>query len=404
MLTEKLEEIDNLDSREEVLNYLTNRRANGVKLNTLKGQLRTLRDLANSKPDTPVSEFTKQDLVRVIAKWADEYADSTATKRKVHIKLFYKEAHKDEIGEVEYRKRYGDKGYPERVSWINTTNRDLNRKDPSQLITSEEVKRMVKNCNNSRDKAIISTLYESGMRRGEIWSLDIGDVELDPKGAIVRLNPDEGGLKTGTRTVRLINSSPYLENWIRDHPDGDNPSSPLWVSLAYNANGEKLSKAAINRLINRAAKRADIKKNVYPHLFRHSRATELAKLGFTETDMKIMLGWTRTSEMPARYIHMSGADVEEKILRFHGLLDDEEEQEPDPLEPWVCPRQSCGHKNPADARFCGRCTLARSAKDAEELEEAQETTAKDFIKMMKENPELIEKYNEFTEALEAAKG
>ncbi len=106
------------------------------------------------------------------------------------------------------------------------------------------------------------------------------------------------------------------------------------------------------------------------------------------------MGWTGKSDMPDIYIHMSGADVEEKILRFHGLIDEEGDAEPEPMEPWTCPRPNCGFKNPADNRFCGRCTLARDVKAAEDISKAKDKTSKDLMDLIDENPAVFELYQE----------
>jgi site-specific recombinase XerD len=66
------------------------------------------------------------------------------------------------------------------------------------------------------------------------------------------------------------------------------------------------------------AKMAKIGKNVYPHLFRHSRATHLADK-LTEAQMKIYFGWSGRSDVPSVYVHLSGRDVEEAILKLHGV-------------------------------------------------------------------------------------
>jgi integrase len=56
-------------------------------------------------------------------------------------------------------------------------------------------------------------------------------------------------------------------------------------------------------------------RRVYPHLLRHSRATHLAKF-LTESQLKAYFGWTQDSKMTRIYIHLSGKDVDEAILRI----------------------------------------------------------------------------------------
>jgi integrase len=61
-----------------------------------------------------------------------------------------------------------------------------------------------------------------------------------------------------------------------------------------------------------------VNKNIYPHLFRHTRATHLVDK-LTEAQMKIYFGWSGRSEVPSVYVHLSGRDVEEAILRMYDI-------------------------------------------------------------------------------------
>jgi len=60
------------------------------------------------------------------------------------------------------------------------------------------------------------------------------------------------------------------------HPAKNDPEAPLWIKR--NKKGvEPLDHASISKIIKRGAEKAEIKKRVHAHLFRHSRATFLAK-------------------------------------------------------------------------------------------------------------------------------
>jgi integrase len=77
------------------------------------------------------------------------------------------------------------------------------------LLTEEEVKAMIKKCDNLRDKALIATLYESAARLSELLTMQILDVAFDEYGCLIVLHG-----KTGARKLRLVVASPYLANWI----------------------------------------------------------------------------------------------------------------------------------------------------------------------------------------------
>lgn len=257
----------------------------------------------------------------------------------------------------------GKKRYMEFYHIVKPTVKNNNHKLPEELLTEEEVLKMVEVADNPRDKALIMTLYESGCRIGEIGSMKVKHVSFDDYGAVLIVNG-----KTGMRRVRVINSAPYLSEWLR-YLNGDK-ESPLWVSKG----GKFLTYSGITRIIRKWAKEAGIKKRVYPHLFRHSRATHLANY-LTEAQMKNYFGWAQSSKMASVYVHLSGRDVDNKIIEIYGLKK-KEEMKKELIKIKECPR--CFYKNPADAKFCVRCGLPLDVKSAISAEE------EDIHSLMKE--------------------
>jgi len=76
---------------------------------------------------------------------------------------------------------------------------------------------------------------------------------------------------------------------------------------------------ASNGKIKKIAKRAGIKKRIYPHLFRHTRATRLLS-ELSESIGAKYLGWVPGSNMVRIYVHLANEDVEEAILKMHGSV------------------------------------------------------------------------------------
>jgi len=90
-------------------------------------------------------------------------------------------------------------------------------------------------------------------------------------------------------------------------------------------------------MLKTAARKAGINKRVHPHLLRHTRATHLAKV-LTEDQMRVYFGWSRTNHIPARYVHLSGKDVDEALARYYEGGKREAGR--------ICPR--CGFRNPLE--------------------------------------------------------
>ncbi len=248
---------------------------------------------------------------------------------------------------------------------------------PQDLITEEEFERMIKACMNSRDRALLSLLYETGARIGEIGSMKIKDVTFDEYGAVVWLPKS----KTKRRKLRVVYSSSFLSAWISDHPLKDDPESPLWIKLTGRNALKAMEYADIRAQIKKIAKRAGIKKRIYPHLFRHTRATRLLAKVPESIGAKYM-GWINGSKMVSVYVHLASEDVEEAILRMHGI---KANGNSDDLEVRQCPR--CLMVNPAVSRFCSRCGLPLTEEAIQEIEEWEKRKSEALNELT--NPQFI---------------
>ena len=292
-----------------------------------------------------LSKSNRQDLQSVVAEIEKkEWSPHSKHSFKVMIKKFYR-----------FAEGIDEKGvYPDKIRWLRTGVKNNHKKLPEELITEEEVKKMIGSVQNIRDKALLSSLYESGCRIGEIGSMKIKDVTFDEHGAKINVNG-----KTGARRIRLVNSTPYLQEWINRHEYNQDSNSYLWIKN----NGEPLSYTRISDVLKKVAKRVGIKKRIYPHLFRHSRATHLAG-HLTEAQMKDYLGWTQGSKMAGVYVHLNGRDTDNAILKLSGLVVEEKKQVQE-LKPKACTR--CKTINEVTNKFCKLCGLVLDQEEANRL-------------------------------------
>ncbi len=248
-------------------------------------------------------------------------------------------------------------GREELIAWLKCT-QIKNRKLPEEILTEEDIKKMIDAARNVRDRAIISVLYESGCRVGEFLSMRIRSVSFDRYGAVIVVHG-----KTGYRRIRLVSSVPYLAEWVNMHPLNDDPEAWLWISLSKFS---RLSYNSLRTILRIIAEKAGVKKKVNPHAFRHARATHLAN-HLTEAQMKEFFGWVQDSDMASVYVHLSGRDVDRAILKLYGMEMDEE-SDGELLKPKKCMR--CGETNPATNQVCQRCFFPLSEK-AEKLFERE---------------------------------
>lgn len=283
----------------------------------------------------PVKTATESDIRKIIGTMEQtDLAAETKKTFKIFLRKFYR-----------FLRGITRKGeYPPEVAWISIRIPQKDRKMPEELLSEEEVKKIIRACGTVRDKALISSLAESGGRVSEIGMMKVKHISFEKHGARLSISG-----KTGARKILVISSAPYLKEWLNLHPGNDDPNSYLWCG----SNGNVLCYNRITAILKQAAKRAGINKRIHPHLLRHSRATQLASI-MSEAALKQYLGWTQGSKMAAVYVHMSGKDTDAAILQANGVEIEKKPKE-QCLQPVSC--QRCGTINETTNRFCKMCSM-----------------------------------------------
>jgi len=266
----------------------------------------------------------------------------------------------------------------------------VRRVKPEDILSPTEIQLMIECSDNARDKCMLSVLYETGCRAGELLALKIKDFEPQPN--------KEGGLlcykaslrgKTGERTNYLVQSIPFINGWLEFHPFRKNKDASMWPSIGAKPS-DGVSMNSLRATIFRAQKKAQMEhKKIYPHLFRHSRATHLAEQSWTEPQLRIQFGWTNASPTPSTYIHMTSLQLKNKVLEENGLLD-EGEKRANPIK--KC--ELCGHSNPSYKKFCLKCGVALDVKtvmeqfSAEKMEqEATNRLVEMLVQLKQKHPD-----------------
>lgn len=315
---------------------------------------------------------TKKDIESYLDSISDSKANTIAS-RLISLKIYFKWL-------------YGMKrGYPEVVDIPLPKGRG-NNMISADLLTEDEILRLINACYCSRDKALISLLYDSACRIGEITGLNIEDVVIEDE-KIGHILVDG---KTGRREVPLSLSIPSLKDWLNTHPQRNNPKSPLFVSLK-GFDGHRLIPQSVEYALRQIKKRAGISKPIHPHLFRHSRLTQLDKKGLSHTAMKYYAGWSRNSNMPSVYSHFSAQDTKDLIYEADGISQPRAKPKI-LLEPVKCPK--CQTPNDKTNRFCYLCGVPMDDTSRKELE------IEEIVKMLiKTDPNLSKVLSERIESL-----
>ncbi|MFH1229558.1 MAG: site-specific integrase [Candidatus Aenigmatarchaeota archaeon] len=354
-------------SKDQILEFYMDSLARGLSKARAFKYLYTVENLAKFL-GIPFGEATKEDIAELVRKIEGKsYADWTKHDYKVIIKVFYRFL------------RQTDE-YPNEVKWIRATIKH-NKMLPEELLTEDDVKKLAERATTLRDKAFILVLYESGCRVGEVLSLRVRNVQFDNYGAVLIVSG-----KTGDRRVRIIASAPKLSSWLDNHPLREDIDSPLWVTLGTRARNKPFSYKAAKAMLKDTARRAEIKKRIYPHLFRHSRATFLAK-HLTESQLKQHFGWVQASEMASTYVHLSGRDVDNSLLKLQGIKVDSQVDEA-VLKTVSC--QRCNENNSPDSKFCMRCGSPLDVETALKLDETRAKADK-LMSILVQDPEILER-------------
>ena len=165
--------------------------------------------------------------------------------------------------------------------------RPFKRATLPKVISLEEVQRIINNTNNIKHKCIVSLLYSAGLRRSEILNLRIEDI--DSKRMVITVRHGKGNKDRQTIL------SPQVLKDLREY-------YLKWKPKKYLFEGKletPYSQTSVLKIIKNAAKKAKIRKNITPHMLRHSFATHLLENGTDLRYIQVLLGHssTRTTEI-----------------------------------------------------------------------------------------------------------
>lgn len=167
-----------------------------------------------------------------------------------------------------------------------------------------------------RDKAILQTLYSTGLRVSELVSLNRSQVDLNRREFMVR------GKGRKTRIVFLSEIAVQaIEKYLATREDNFDPLFVNYRNAATKKDitlGEKrrLSTVMVELLVRKYAREAGIIKKVTPHILRHSFATELLINGADIRSVQEMLGHSSITTTQI-YTHLTNKRLKEVHEKFH---------------------------------------------------------------------------------------
>ncbi|MDP3965142.1 MAG: tyrosine-type recombinase/integrase [bacterium] len=163
-----------------------------------------------------------------------------------------------------------------------------------------------------RDKAIVETLYSTGLRVSELSSLTR---------EMINFNKDEFTVRGKGSKLRLVFLSADAKKWLKQYLEVRQDISPaLFVrhdrAAGKNTDAEPLTPRSIQRLVQRYAKAAGITKRITPHVLRHSFATDLLTGGADIRSVQSMLGHASITTTQI-YTHITDQKLKDVYHSFH---------------------------------------------------------------------------------------
>ena len=333
-----------------------------------------LRIICQRYKDKDFSTWTSKDIIEVLEKVEiRDISDSSKNEYRRTLNKFFKWLKGEDWPDLKTLK--GDKKHSRKP----------------QILTKEEVLKLLEGAKHPRDKAVIALLYDCGLRVGEVASITFKDLTFNEYGGKVKVRG-----KTGERLVPFVMAEPYIKNWVQMYPN-PSPNAPLFIGTGYKNNGKPLYYESYMNIIKRAIKHSKTEKKVTPHIIRHTRATHLASK-LTESEMCHYLGWQLGSDMPKVYVHLSGRDIDNAIYNKVYGLKTEESREDVNIKPVACPRckESCG----PTTEYCYRCGMPLKEEKVFEMEKKGKELRKEFFEIAADNVNLLKEFNMFMEMME----
>jgi integrase/recombinase XerD len=182
-----------------------------------------------------------------------------------------------------------------------------------QLISIEDAGKMISATMNARDKAILFLLFKTGIRRNELVSLDVADVDLQKME--IELKP------TGKRSNRIVffdeEAARALRRWLKIHES----RKPTGMALFLNEKNGRLGPNGVDNRVAEAAIRAGLhdpaseklEDKFGPHCCRHWFTTHLRRAGMPREFIQELRGDARRDAIDI-YDHIDKEELRKSYL------------------------------------------------------------------------------------------
>jgi site-specific recombinase XerD len=165
------------------------------------------------------------------------------------------------------------------------------------VLSPEEVALLIDSARNLMHRAMLMTLYATGLRRAELCHLKVADIDSDRM--MIHVREGKGGRD---RDVLL---SPKLLETLREYWRWMKPKTWLFPGMVNNWRADvPIDTKVVWEAVRQARTHAGIQKRVTPHTLRHSFATHMLEAGADLRTIQVLLGHAKLADT-AVYLHLS---------------------------------------------------------------------------------------------------
>ena len=173
-------------------------------------------------------------------------------------------------------------------------------KEPRKLptvLSQGEVTTLIESASSLMHRAILMTLYSTGMRRAELCCLKVSDI--DKERMVVHIRQGKG------QRDRDVDLSERLLETLREYWRWMKPKTYLFPGTVNNWRADvPITGKVVWEACRQAADRSGIQKHVYPHLIRHCFATHWLEAGGDLLVLQKLLGHAKLEDT-VKYLHLS---------------------------------------------------------------------------------------------------
>jgi len=165
-----------------------------------------------------------------------------------------------------------------------------------EVLTREEVSKLISVCENAKHKAMLLLAYGSGLRVSEIQSLRVNDIDSKEMRVFVKGGKNKRDHYTVLSQTTLVALYDYWNKFQPHNPEG-------WLFPGLGKKGH-ITRNAMALAFESCAKKANITKDVSPHSLRHAFGTHLFEDGSDLVKIKELLGHHRIQSTTI-YVHLA---------------------------------------------------------------------------------------------------